>query len=383
MVIDFNRFSARKADRPNPPDTDDAVSTATPKAGTTPTDIDEEKKEIVLRFEFQPKSADAAKKVAVIHTHLLSKIKEAFDDDVVIYDNKGKEIKNIDPINWNPVIHQSHFHIHASQGTTTRKSKYIIIHRIRTSQSLATIRTYNTIHSLLKQHSCYLKEHHWNESVWDITQGGYLIGINPKHYTPDAANQIVSNMMEKKSPGKCPPLCMIYTSPRISLDDRHISSKVYAIEYERKNAKDVIRKLKDTFAGSTQFLMAKLRFTHPQSFANALKMQNQIMKDTFVLPLINVTPDEMFYLQPLIEQIPGVITIVPTRLTPTSGRYNILIPAGKFKEVKSNIVKKIRLCIIRLPMMLDKTRTLYDLWALPELKWQLTTQTNPVARFPS
>jgi hypothetical protein len=148
-------------------------------------------------------------------------------------------------------------------------------------------------------------------------------------------------MMEKKSPGKCPPLCMIYTSPRISLDDRHISSKVYAIEYKRKNAKDIIWKLKDTFAGSTQFLMAKLRFTHPQSFANALKMQNQIMKDTFILPLVNITPDEMFYLQPLIEQLPGVTTIVPTCLTPTSGRYNILIPAGKFKEVKSNIVKKI------------------------------------------
>jgi hypothetical protein len=190
-------------------------------------------------------------------------------------------------------------------------------------------------------------------------------------------------MMEKKSPGKCPPLRMIYTSPRISLDDRHISSKVYAIEYERKNAKDVIRKLKDTFVGSTQFLMAKLRFTHPQSFANALKMQNQIMKDMFVLPLINVTPDEMFYLQPLIEQLPGVITIVPTRLTPTSGRYNILIPPGKFKEVKSNIVKKNWLFIIRLPMMLDKTQTLYDLWVLPESKWQLTTQTNPVAQFPS
>jgi protein-arginine kinase len=143
------------------------------------------------------------------------------------------------------------------------------------------------IHSLLKQHSCYLKEHYWNESVWDITQGGYLIGINPKHYTPDAANQIVSNMMEKKSPRKCPPLCMIYTSPRISLDDRNISSKVYTIKYECKNYKDVIRKLKDTFASSTQFLMAKLRFIHPESFANALKIQNhQIMKDTFILPLV-------------------------------------------------------------------------------------------------
>jgi hypothetical protein len=175
---------------------------------------------------------------------------------------------------------------------------------------------------------------------------------------------------------------MIYTSPRISLDDRNISSKVYAIEYERKNAKDVIWKLKDTFAGSTQFLMAKLHFTHPQSFTNALKMQNQIMKDTFILPLVNVTPDEIFYLQPLIEQLPGVTTIMPTCLTPTSGRYNILVPADKFKEVKSNIVKKILPFIIKSPMTPDKTRTLYDLWVLPESKWQPTTQTNPVARFP-
>jgi hypothetical protein len=339
MVINFNRFSARKADRPTPSDTDDAVSTATPKAGTTPTDIDEEMKEIMHRFKFQPKNADAAKKVAVVHTHLLSKIKEAFKDDVIIYDNKGKVIKKIDPINWNPVIHQSHFHIHASQGTTTRKSKYIIIHCIRTLQSLATICTYNMIHSLLKQHSCYMKEHHWNESVWDITQASYLIGINPKHYTPDTANQIVLNMMEKKSPGKCPPLCMIYTSLRISLDDCNVSSKVYTIEYERKNAKDIIQKLKDKFAGYTQLLMAKLRFTHPQSFTNALKMQNQIMKDTFILPLVNVTRDEMFYLQPLLEQLPGVTTTFLTRLTPISGRYNILISAGKFKEVKGNIVK--------------------------------------------
>jgi hypothetical protein len=51
-------------------------------------------------------------------------------------------------------MHQSHFHIHAYQGTTTRKSKYIVIHCICTSQSLATIHTYNMINSLLKQHSC-------------------------------------------------------------------------------------------------------------------------------------------------------------------------------------------------------------------------------------
>jgi hypothetical protein len=59
------------------------------------------------------------------------------------------------------------------------------------------------IHGLLKEHSCFMKDHHWDETVWDITQAGYLIGINPKHNSPEAANQVVSNLMAKKSPAKC------------------------------------------------------------------------------------------------------------------------------------------------------------------------------------
>jgi hypothetical protein len=205
MVTDFNRFSARSADRPPSPAAEDDVSTATPKAGTAPVFPPHESTEITVRFEFLLKNADAAKKVALVHTHLLSKIKEAFDDNVTIFNNKNNVIKTIDPIDWTPITHQSHFNLHASIGSSTRKSKYVIIHRIRSTQSLSTICTYNTIHSLLKEHNCFMKEHNWDETVWDITQAGYLIGINPKHYTSETANQIVSNLMTKKSPGKCPP----------------------------------------------------------------------------------------------------------------------------------------------------------------------------------
>jgi hypothetical protein len=90
---------------------------------------------------------------------------------------------------------------------------------------------------------------------------------------------------------------MIHSSPRIQLEDRRISSRVYAIEYERKNAKEVIRKLTDAFGGTTQF---KLRYTHSNSFANALKMQNQIMHNMYVLSLIHITLAELFYLQPIL-----------------------------------------------------------------------------------
>jgi hypothetical protein len=50
-----------------------------------------------------------------------------------------------------------------------------------------------------------MKDHYWDETVWDDTKAGYLIGINPKHYSPEAANNVVSNLMAKKSPGKCLP----------------------------------------------------------------------------------------------------------------------------------------------------------------------------------
>jgi hypothetical protein len=65
MVTDFNRSSARPADRPPSPVAKDDVSTATPKAGTIPVFTDHESTEIVVRFEFLPKNADAAKKVAL------------------------------------------------------------------------------------------------------------------------------------------------------------------------------------------------------------------------------------------------------------------------------------------------------------------------------
>jgi hypothetical protein len=77
----------------------------------------------------------------------------------------------------------------------------------------------------------------------------------------------------------------------------------------------------------------------PNSFANALKMQNQTMHDTYVLPLHHITPAKLFYLQPKIEHITGVIVVVPTRTTSQLGRYNILISSGQFKATKAIITQ--------------------------------------------
>jgi hypothetical protein len=344
MEINFDQFAAGAANRYQPADAPDDTSTATPQAGVFVAEIDDEPNELTVRFDFEPMTADEATKIAVVHTHLLSKMHEAFIGDFVAFDNKGAKLsaRDIDPIHLTPVKHQSRFNIHVSQRSKNRRPKYTIIHRIHTSQSLSTIRTYNSVNAVLKEHHCYLKNHAWAETDWDVAQVGFLIGISPQYYTPDMATKFVSDFMVKKGLSNCPPIRLIASSPHIvnPIDGKIIRSKAYAVEFERKNARDILRCFKDAFTGTTTFLMAKLRYSHPTSFAKALRIQNKLLNETYAIPLINISPKEFFYLQNSIESTAGVIAMLPTRRSLTTGRYNILTKATDFKTVRADIIAK-------------------------------------------
>jgi hypothetical protein len=58
-------------------------------------DFDDKMKEISICFNFKPKSSNAARKVAAVHTHLLSKMKGAFTDDFIMLNNKGNMVKTL------------------------------------------------------------------------------------------------------------------------------------------------------------------------------------------------------------------------------------------------------------------------------------------------
>jgi hypothetical protein len=317
-------------------DHSDDSSEATPKAGKETKKIDQGLKELTLRFEFQPRTSEAATKCAIVHTHLLLELQIAFDDDIKIYNNKNAELTKIDPIKWNsPAIHQRNFVMHARPGTQKRRTKYIILHRVHTNQSISTLRNYHTISKLLKSNDCWLKNHDWDESVWDTAQAGHLIGINPAHYTPSEATRKLSKQIEAKVNFKVPPIRLVYTSPRSnSSGGNEVRSKAYAVEFARADAAVVLRALKDTFTGTRQFLMAKLRFTHPIAYANALKLQNQHLASVYVLPLLNLTDDAIWYIEGKIKAVEGVTDIVPTRNSDTTGRFNILIKKSSFKAAK-------------------------------------------------
>lgn len=58
---------------------------------------------------------------------------------------------------------------------------------------------------------------------------------------------------------------MIYSSPRILIDNCNVSSTAYATEYKQKHAKEVIQKIKDAFAGSISLHPSKVLRKFPQN----------------------------------------------------------------------------------------------------------------------
>jgi hypothetical protein len=138
--------------------------------------IDHEMNEITIRFEFQPSDREAAKQCAIVHTHILLEMQTAFEDDIKIYNNKSAILPKINPILWNgPSLHQRSFVIHAKPGTITRRTKYIIIHRVHTNQTMSTLCNYGTIAKLLRDNNCYMKAHSWEETTWDTSEKPILI----------------------------------------------------------------------------------------------------------------------------------------------------------------------------------------------------------------
>ena len=315
--------------------TPDDASVDTLLAGIENKKSDHEMKEITLKFEFQPSNDDEAKQIAVVHTHIMIAIQSAFDKDIIIFDNHNNQLPTVEAVKWHsPLIHQRHFAINTSTSGKGRRPKYSIIHRIHTTQSLSTIRNCNPIFKLLRDNNCYMRKHAWEETKWSTTQYGYCIGINPQHYDEEQASKIVIEHAKSKGITNLPSFRMIYSSPRINYCDRKTSSKAYAIETESKNKGTMMRCLKDMYRGTNLFLAAKLRYDAPNSFANAIRMQNNYLQSTYVIPLANVTVDILFYIQDQIKSIEGVQDIVTTRKSKSHGRYHILVEKERFKPIQ-------------------------------------------------
>ena len=109
----------------------------------------------------------------VIHTHWMQAVQEAFGTDIVIVNNKNKQVETVSTLEWtDPDIHAKQFQLHQKTfGQDKRRSTtFFIVHRVLTNVSLSKIRSLHAVQRILKDYKFYITDHQWTEIQWDTTR---------------------------------------------------------------------------------------------------------------------------------------------------------------------------------------------------------------------
>ena len=115
------------------------------------------------------------------------------------------------------------------------------MHRIRSTSTITSIRNLPRVQKLLRENGVYLTEHRWPEDVWDISQQGFMLGIDPQFYSPTQAHARISLAFKKAltaiSPSmRIPKFAVAFCTPQVNFNSTTIRTKAYAIETEKSKA---------------------------------------------------------------------------------------------------------------------------------------------------
>lgn len=190
---------------------DDTVATPTRGDKSRPNDQSLEEKTIKFRFPAPVSSGDPIPP-HVLHVHWMQDIQQAFGPQVQFFDNANHKVPVIDPIRVEATGAKMNFKLHGrpiSRGQTKepplvlgdrRATKYITIHRIKTSFSIADLKADPHAQKMLRDHDFYVNEHRWSEDEWDTLQIGFMFGIDPTYYGRDQATAKMTAEIVKLAP---------------------------------------------------------------------------------------------------------------------------------------------------------------------------------------
>jgi hypothetical protein len=324
----------------------------------TPTDTRNVKKnnqaviEKTVKFRFLPMDrSDDPIHPSLIHSQWIHAVQDAIGEDILLYDNHGRVVPKIDPLRWNKQeYHLKSFNLQSqydrkpneysesSRNTTGRERSAFIVHRIRTSLSLRDIKRIPAVSQLLREHKVYLTEHRWSETVWNTTQLGFVIGLDPQFYDPEQAMSRVTQDLLKNVTGKSkiPLFRMAFCSPSMTTKDgRNLRTKAYAIETEKSSSMELLRIVKLAYKDNGKFVPFQMRSKFPDIFAKAISMQTTVLASHRTIVMNNIGTDAMLYLSHWIEQLEGVQDIVPYKTVETDGKFRVLVNKQEFRRTRS------------------------------------------------
>ena len=293
--------------------------------------------EICLRWEF-PTTMDK-KTLIKSHLEILKAMKSAFPALVVI-DNNREEHSTTKTLNMNNK--GAKFEFWTSKNRTQANQRVICQHRIRTDTPLSTMKTTWEVMETLKKAKAFVSIHELGERVKEVAHLGFLLKTHVAHVPKSIAIQRLRQRLQQDH-GDVPRFTLVAQNVAANKSqDISNRAKAYDIRCDQKDASRLSKMLQsNSFTQDPVYMPYYMKKTNPKTFTNALRVQNEIHRNAYVIKAQGLTSAMMNDLWNYIANEPGMMEIVPTQNLHTKGEWRILVHKDQFQQLHPRLTDQL------------------------------------------
>jgi hypothetical protein len=276
----------------------------------------------------------------VLHVLFMQALMSVNDNDIKVLNKRGEALKEsaiADLMNAN--FHKNHFNVNLkySGSRDNRKSKLVIVHRIRGFPSIGSIKKESKVMEFLKLHSAQITSHEWLEEDWDTKVIGFFTQVYPSCMTNEYATKIVNNYFgQLKSKAKAYPLLRLQVIPMKV--EKSFTTKVFGLEVKAADIRNMMEASKTVFPPGT-FVPFHLRNTNEEAFQTAIKYIASKNENTWTIKVNYVSEGAFFKLENLVKTSLGVDHVT---YNPEQHVMRILVQKSKFNASRATLKENLK-----------------------------------------
>lgn len=272
--------------------------------------------------------------------------------DVIFIDSKQREWTFDEEMDADLFVKKSDqlaIQIHPIKNKERKVIRWIAITRIRAYSTIQEWKNEDHFYSHVDATKTYMFPHPFAHDAWDTVTIGFIKDIHAIHYPKDLLNERLNELLQKQN--KNFPTYQLIPQ-RITDKEKQASTKAYTVHCLKEDATQLLQLLTHgSFrdAPNQIFVPFKYKSQKPDLFMRCIRQQNETYHKTWIIKIEGITPEAMNFIQHDIDQIRGVLHIVPSKRMHEIGEWKILVDQSKCSYIHRQLSKSWEAIVKQVP----------------------------------
>jgi hypothetical protein len=171
-----------------------------------------------------------------------------------------------------------------------------------------------------------MKRHHWSQDQWDIVTLGFLTERHPGRHQADQVRAQILKLTKGKECETTPGSRFKFVPQRFKVryNGSHCNADAFGVQCMQIEAQSIYTLMKNTYRNSLVYTKNCMRKENPQSYINALCLQNKYNTNVKTIPIVGIIKITMADIWHYLLGNTNIQYVAATKKSETIGRWDIL-----------------------------------------------------------